>query len=106
MKMSKMYMRTLREVPAEAVLPSHIFMLRAGLIRKLVSGVYGFMPLGSRVLHKVENIIREEMDAAGGQEILMSALQPAELWQESGRWSAYGPEMWRVRVWMRSVRSH
>ncbi len=97
MKMSKMYIRTLREVPAEAVLPSHIFMLRAGLIRKLVSGVYGFMPLGSRVLHKVENIVREEMDAAGGQEILMSALQPAELWQESGRWSAYGPEMWRVR---------
>ncbi len=97
MKMSKMYIRTLREVPAEAVLPSHIFMLRAGLIRKLVSGVYGFMPLGARVLHKVENIVREEMDAAGGQEILMSALQPAELWQESGRWSAYGPEMWRVR---------
>ena len=77
MKMSKMYIRTLREVPAEAVLPSHIFMLRAGLIRKLVSGVYGFMPLGARVLHKVENIVREEMDAAGGQEILMSALLTA-----------------------------
>ncbi len=97
MKMSKMYFRTLREVPAEAVLPSHIFMLRAGLIRKLVSGVYGFMPLGNRVLRKVENIIREEMDRAGGQEILMSAIQPAELWKESGRWSAYGPEMWRLK---------
>lgn len=64
MKMSKMYIRTLREVPAEAVLPSHIYMLRAGMIRKLVSGVYGFMPLGSRVLKKVENIVREEMDHA------------------------------------------
>ena len=97
MEMSKMYFRTLREVPAEAVLPSHIFMLRAGLIRKLVSGVYGFMPLGTRVLRKVENIVREEMDRAGGQEILMSAIQPAELWKESGRWSAYGPEMWRLK---------
>ncbi len=97
MKMSKMYFRTLREVPAEAVLPSHIYMLRAGIIRKLVSGVYGFMPLGSRVLRKVENIVREEMDASGAQEILMSALQPAELWQESGRWGAYGPEMWRLK---------
>ncbi len=97
MKMSKMYFRTLREVPAEAVLPSHIYMLRAGIIRKLVSGVYGFMPLGSRVLRKVENIVREEMDATGAQEILMSALQPAELWQESGRWGAYGPEMWRLK---------
>lgn len=97
MKMSKMYIRTLREVPAEAVLPSHIYMLRAGMIRKLVSGVYGFMPLGNRVLKKVENIVREEMDHAGGQEILMSAIQPAELWKESGRWSAYGPEMWRLK---------
>ncbi len=97
MKMSKMYFRTLREVPAEAVLPSHIYMLRAGIIRKLVSGVYGFMPMGNRVLRKIENIVREEMDAAGGQEILMSAIQPAELWKESGRWSAYGPEMWRLK---------
>ena len=97
MKMSKLYFRTLREVPAEAVLPSHIYMLRSGMIRKLVSGVYGFMPLGNRVLKKVENIVREEMDKAGGQEILMSAIQPAELWKESGRWSAYGPEMWRLK---------
>lgn len=97
MKMSNMYIRTLRETPAEAVLPSHIFMLRTGMIRKLASGIYGFMPMGKRVLSKVENIVREEMDLAGAQEILMSALQPAELWQESGRWNAYGPEMWRVR---------
>ena len=95
--MSKMYIRTLREVPAEAVLPSHIYMLRAGMIRKLASGIYGYMPLGHRVLRKVENIVREEMDAAGGQEILMSAIQPAELWQESGRWPAYGAEMWRIK---------
>ena len=94
MKMSKMYIRTLREVPAEAVLPSHIYMLRAGMIRKLVSGVYGFMPLGSRVLKKVENIVREEMDHAGGQEILLSAIQPAVLCIVSGRWCAFVPEMW------------
>ena len=96
MKMSKMYIRTLREVPAEAVIPSHILMLRAGFIRKTVSGIYGYMPLGYRVLRKIEQIIREEMDASGGQEILMSALQPAELWEESGRWGDYGPEMWRI----------
>ena len=85
MKMSKLYFRTLREVPAEAVLPSHIYMLRSGMIRKLVSGVYGFMPLGNRVLKKVENIVREEMDKAGGQEILMSAIQPAELLERIGQ---------------------
>ena len=97
MKMSKMYIRTLREVPAEAVIPSHILMLRAGLIRKTVAGIYGYMPLGYRVLRKIEQIVREEMDASGGQEIIMSALQPSELWQESGRWDDYGPEMWRIR---------
>jgi prolyl-tRNA synthetase len=92
-----MYLRTLREVPAEAEIPSHIWLLRAGMIRKLVSGVYGFMPLGRKVLQKIEAVVREEMDAKGAQEILMSAIQPAELWQESGRWSAYGPEMWRLK---------
>ncbi|HPZ59473.1 MAG TPA: proline--tRNA ligase [Bacillota bacterium] len=97
MRMTKMYLKTLREVPAEAEIPSHILLLRAGMIRKLVSGVYGFMPLGKRVLQKIENIVREEMDAKGAQEILMSAIQPAELWQESGRWYAYGPEMWRLK---------
>lgn len=97
MRLSKMYLKTLREVPAEAEIPSHIWLLRAGMIRKLVSGVYGFMPLGNRVLQKIEAIVREEMNARGGQEILMSAIQPAELWQESGRWYAYGPEMWRLK---------
>ncbi len=97
MKLSQMYLRTLREVPNEAEIPSHILLLRTGMIRKLVSGVYGFMPLGLRSYHKIENIIREEMDASGAQEIHMSAIQPAELWQESGRWNAYGPELWRIK---------
>ena len=97
MKASKMFLSTLREVPSEAEIPSHILLLRAGMIKKLVSGVYAFMPLGFRSLRKIEEIVRQEMDAAGAQEVLMSALQPAELWQESGRWYAYGPEMWRLK---------
>ncbi|MBR3003817.1 MAG: proline--tRNA ligase [Lachnospiraceae bacterium] len=97
MKASQMYLYTLREVPAEAEIASHVLLLRAGFIRKLAAGIYGFMPLGTRTLHKIENIVREEMDNAGAQEIQMSALQPAELWQESGRWAAYGPEMWRIK---------
>ena len=97
MKLSKMHIKTLREVPNEAEIASHILLLRTGMIRKLVSGVYGFMPLGWRSIRKIEDIIRQEMDAKGAQEIHMSALQPAELWQESGRWFAYGPEMWRVK---------
>ena len=97
MKLSKMHLKTLREVPNEAEIPSHILLLRTGMIRKLVSGVYGFMPLGWRSVRKIEDIIREELDAAGGQEIHMSAVQPAELWEESGRWFAYGPELWRLK---------
>lgn len=97
MRLSKMYIRTLREVPKEAEIPSHIWLLRSGMIRKLVSGVYGFMPMGYRSLRKIEEIIREEMDAMGAEEIHMSAIQPAELWKESGRWFAYGPEMWRLK---------
>lgn len=97
MKLSKMHLKTLREVPAEAEIPSHILLLRTGMIRKLVSGVYGFMPMGWRSVRKIEEIIRQEMDAAGGEEIHMSAIQPAELWQESGRWEAYGPELWRIK---------
>lgn len=97
MKMSKMHIKTLREVPAEAEIPSHILLLRAGMIRKLVSGIYGFMPMGWKSLRKIEEIIRQEMDAAGGQEIHMSAIQPAELWEESGRWNNYGPELWRIK---------
>lgn len=97
MKLSKMHLKTLREVPAEAELPSHILLLRTGMIRKLASGIYGYMPFGWRTLRKIETIVREEMDKTGSQEILMSAIQPSELWQESGRWFAYGPELWRVR---------
>lgn len=97
MRMSKMHMKTLREVPNEAEISSHILLLRTGMIRKLVSGVYGFMPLGWRSVRKIEDIIRQEMDATGAQEIHMSAVQPAELWQESGRWFAYGPELWRLK---------
>lgn len=97
MRLSKMHLRTLREVPNEAEISSHILLLRTGMIRKLVSGVYGFMPLGWRSVRKIEDIIRQEMDRAGGQEIHMSAVQPAELWEESGRWFAYGPELWRLK---------
>ncbi len=97
MKMSKLYMPTLREVPSEAETPSHQLLLRAGMIRKLVSGVYSFLPLGNKALRKVEKIVREEMDISGSQEVLMSAIQPAEIWKESGRWSAYGPEMFRLK---------
>lgn len=92
-----MHIKTLREVPNEAEIPSHILLLRTGMIRKLVSGVYGFMPLGWRSIRKIEDIVRQEMDGTGAQEIHMSAVQPAELWQESGRWYAYGPELWRLK---------
>ncbi|WP_244834332.1 proline--tRNA ligase [Clostridium sp. BJN0001] len=96
MKMSKMLVSTLREVPAEAEIDSHKLMLRAGLMRKMAAGVYNYLPLGLKVLKNVENIIREEMNNAGAQEFLASALIPSELWKESGRWGAYGPEMFRV----------
>ena len=97
MRLSKMHIRTLREVPNEAEISSHILLLRSGMIRKLVSGVYGFMPLGWRSVRKIEDIVRQEMDRTGAQEIHMSAVQPAELWLESGRWYAYGPELWRFK---------
>lgn len=96
MKLSNMLITTLREVPAEAELPSHKFMLRAGMMRKMASGIYNYMPLGLRTLKKIENIVREEMDRAGAQEFLASAIIPAELWQESGRWEVFGPEMFRL----------
>lgn len=97
MKTSQMLLTTLREVPAEAETTSHRLMLRAGLIRKLASGVYSFLPLGLKVLKKVEQIIREEMDAEGAQELLMSALLPAEYYQASGRWDVFGPNMFRLK---------
>lgn len=96
MKLSKAFFKTLREVPNEAEIPSHIMLLRAGMIKKTAAGIYSYMPMGRRTFRKIEAIIREEMDAKGAQEICTSVLQPGELWEESGRWSAYGPEMWRV----------
>jgi prolyl-tRNA synthetase len=97
MKMSEMFFTTLRETPSEAEIPSHQLMLRAGLMRKLASGIYNYLPLGKRVLKKVEEIVREEMDKTGAQEILASALLPAELWKETGRWDVFGPEMFKLK---------
>ncbi|WP_379967302.1 proline--tRNA ligase [Ectobacillus sp. sgz5001026] len=97
MKQSLMFSPTLREVPADADVKSHQLLLRAGFVRQNASGVYSFLPLGLKVLHKVEQIIREEMEQAGALELLMPALQAAELWQESGRWYSYGPELMRLR---------
>jgi prolyl-tRNA synthetase len=97
LRMSSLYAPTLKECPAEAELASHRVLLRAGMIRKAAAGVYSYLPLGWRSLHKVEQIVREEMDAIGSQEMLMPAVQPAELWQESGRWELYGPELMRLK---------
>lgn len=96
MRLSGLLMPTLRETPAEAEILSHRLMLRAGLIRKLAAGVYSYMPMGLRALKKVENIVREEMDKAGANELLMSALLPAEAYMASGRWDVFGPEMFRL----------
>ena len=97
MRTSQSLMSTLKETPSDAVVISHRLMLRAGMIRKLASGLYTWMPMGLKVLRKVEQIIREEMDRAGAQEVLMPAVQPAELWQETGRWEQYGPELLRLK---------
>ncbi len=96
MRTSNFPLQTLKEVPADAEIASHRLMLRAGLIRKLAAGLYTWLPLGLRVLRKVETIVREEMDRAGALEVLMPAVQPAELWQESGRWDKYGAELLRM----------
>ncbi|WMJ08000.1 proline--tRNA ligase [Nitrosomonas sp. sh817] len=97
MRVSQFFITTLKEAPAEAELISHQLMLRAGLIRRLGSGLYTWMPLGLRVLRKIENIIRDEMDRSGAIEVLMPAIQPAELWQESGRWEVFGPQMLKIK---------
>lgn len=97
MKQSQYFIPTLRDVPSDAEISSHQLMLRAGMIRQTASGIYSYLPLGKRVLRKVENIVREEMDAAGALELLMPAIQPAELWEESGRLSDYGPELMRLK---------
>src|SRR5690242_8772812 len=96
MRLSQYPINTLKEIPAEAELISHQLMLRAGLIRRLAAGLYSWLPIGLRVLQKVERIVREEMNRAGALEIVMPVIQPAELWQESGRWQAYGPELLRI----------
>ena len=97
MRASQFFISTLKEAPAEAELLSHKLMLRAGLIKKLGSGLYTWMPLGLRVLRRVEHIVREEMNAAGAVELLLPAVQPAELWQESGRWDVFGPQMLKIK---------
>ncbi|MEK6551438.1 MAG: proline--tRNA ligase [Pseudomonadota bacterium] len=97
MRVSKFLLSTVRETPAEAETISHRLMLRAGMVRKLAAGVYSWLPLGLRVLRKVERVVRQEMNHAGALEVLMPAIQPAELWQESGRWEEYGPELLRLK---------
>lgn len=97
MRASELLAPTLRETPAEAEIVSHQLLLRGGFIRKAAAGIYTYLPLGRRVLAKIEQIIREEMDRAGGQEVVLPIIQPAELWQESGRWEVYGEEMFRLQ---------
>src|SRR3569832_1688069 len=97
MRLSKAYLPVLKESPADAQIVSHKLMLRAGLVRQTAAGIYAWLPLGFRVLKKIEQIVREEQDRSGAQEMLMPTLQSAELWRESGRYDAYGPEMLRIR---------
>ncbi|HMM05345.1 MAG TPA: proline--tRNA ligase [Clostridiales bacterium] len=97
MRYSKLFAPTLREVPAEAEIASHQLMLRAGMMRKVASGVYTYLPLGWRTIEKISDIIRAEMNSAGGQELMFPIVQPAELWQKSGRWEVYGGELWRLK---------
>src|SRR6201993_79822 len=97
MRMSQYFLPTMKENPSEAQIVSHRLMLRAGLIRQTSAGIYAWLPLGWRVLQNVSQIVREEQDAAGAQEILMPTIQPAELWRQSGRYEDYGKEMLRIR---------
>jgi prolyl-tRNA synthetase len=97
MRTSRFFLATLKEAPSDAEVISHQLMVRAGMIKRLAGGIYTWMPLGLRVLRKVERIVREEMDRAGAIELSMPAVQPAELWQESGRWEKYGPELLRCK---------
>ena len=97
MRLSMLFGRTLRETPAEAEMVSHQLLLRAGMIRQLAAGIYSYLPLGWRVLRKIEQIMRQEMDAIGGQEMLMPVAQPAEVWQASGRWHTVDETLLRFR---------
>ena len=100
MKQSKVFIPTRRDVPAEAEALSHQLLLKAGLIKQSTSGIYSYLPLASRVLNNISKIIRKEMESIDAVEILMPALQQAELWEESGRWGAYGPELMRLKIVM------
>ncbi len=97
MRASKLFIQTLRDFPNDAEAMSHKLLVRAGFIKKLTNGIYSYLPLMKRVLDKVSKITREEMDAAGAQELLMPFVQPAELWQKSGRWQVYGKELMRIK---------
>ena len=97
MRLSKTLVPTLKEAPAEAEVPSHVFMVRGGYLRKVAAGVYSFLPLGWRVIQKIQRIIREEMNRAGASEVFLPAVVPAELWQESGRWDKYGAQLLRFK---------
>ena len=97
MRWSQMFIPTLREAPADAEVPSHILLLRGGYIRQLAAGIYSYLPLGQRVMNKITQIIREELDRMGAQEFYLPALHPAEIWQESGRWEVMGQNMFRLK---------
>src|SRR4051812_30643818 len=97
MRASRFFVSTLKEAPSDAEIVSHQLMMRAGMIKRLGSGIYTYMPMGLRVIRKVEAIVKEEMNRAGAIELLMPVVQPAELWQETGRWEKYGPELMRVK---------
>ena len=97
MRYSNYFLPTLKEIPAEAEVVSHKLMLRAGMMNKLAAGIYNYLPMGLRVIRKVENIVRDCMNETGAMEVLMSAVQPAELWEESGRWGFYGKELLRFK---------
>ena len=97
MRMTRLHAPTLKEVPKDAEVVSHQLLVRGGYIRKLAAGIYDYLPLAQRVLNKIRAIIREEMDRAGAQEVFLPAVQPAEVWQESGRWAKYGPELLRMK---------
>ena len=97
MRARSFFISTLKEAPADADVVSQQYMIRAGMIKKLAAGVYTYMPMGLRVIRKIEGIIREEMNRAGAVELLMPIVQPAELWMETGRWDKYGPELLRIK---------
>src|SRR5260370_29102953 len=97
MRASRFFVSTLKEAPSDAEIVSHKLMMRAGMIKRLGSGIYTYMPMGLRVIRKVEAIVRDEMNRAGAIELLMPVVQPAETWQETGRWDKFGPEMMRVK---------